>query len=76
MLFRVGNMSFRNELLIIKNLVHYRISNDRDIVTAAPMIDYHHTGVNISLTDKIHGNILNYDQVRMVEIFIIQLLES
>ena len=58
---RVGNMSFRNEYDNKKNLVHYRISNDRDIVTAAPMIDYHHTGVNISLTDKIMEIFFNYD---------------
>lgn len=58
---RVGNMSFRNEYDNKENLVHYRISNDRDIVTAAPMIDYHHAGVNISLTDKIMETFFNYN---------------
>ena len=58
---RVGNKAFRKTYDEKSNLVHYRISNDRDIVTAAPMIDYHHAGVNISLTDKIMETFFDYD---------------
>ena len=42
------------------NLTHYRISNDRDIITAAPMINFQHVGTNISLSDDQYEVFYNY----------------
>ena len=49
---RVGNQEFRKEFDKKTNLVHYRITNDRDIVTAAPMFNFQHVGINIALTEN------------------------
>tara|TARA_B100001989_G_C24529907_1_gene460987 strand:+ start:345 stop:1196 length:852 start_codon:yes stop_codon:yes gene_type:complete len=58
---RVGNSEFKETFDLKENLVHYRVSNDRDIVTAAPMLFFHHVGVNISLTDSLIEVFYNYD---------------
>lgn len=51
---RVGNFEFKNEFDNTKNLVHYRITNDKDLVTAIPFFTYHHVGINIALSeDKV-----------------------
>jgi predicted lipase len=47
---RVGNAAFRNQFDEQENLTHFRITNHRDIVTAIPMINYKHVGINIALT--------------------------
>lgn len=47
---RVGNAGFRRDFTNRKNITHYRITNNRDIVTATPMVGYKHTGLNIHLT--------------------------
>ena len=46
---RVGNEEWKDTFDTKENLVHYRITNNRDIVTAAPMWGYKHTGHNIRL---------------------------
>ena len=56
---RVGNSEFKKDFDLIPNLKHYRITNDRDIVTAVPMLDYHHVGINICLFKN--GYNLHYD---------------
>ena len=48
---RVGNNVFRNVFDKKPNLSHFRISNDRDIVTAGPMINFQHVGINIALSE-------------------------
>lgn len=58
---RVGNGAFRKTYDEKENLIHYRVSNDRDIVTAAPMINFQHVGVNISLSDSLLETFFNYD---------------
>jgi predicted lipase len=57
---RVGNPAFRREFDKKTNLTHYRISNDRDIITAAPMINFQHVGTNISLSDNQYEVFYNY----------------
>ena len=57
---RVGNPAFRREFDNKKNLTHYRISNDRDVITAAPMINFQHVGTNISLSDEKYEVFYNY----------------
>lgn len=48
---RVGNSGWQNAFEAKENLTHYRISNDRDIVTAFPMYKYKHVGKNIRLRE-------------------------
>ena len=49
---RVGNTPFKIAFDTQPNLIHYRITNKRDIVTAAPNINFTHVGINITLTDN------------------------
>ena len=58
---RVGNNPFRREFDARSNLVHYRVTNDRDIVTAAPNINYYHVGIAIALKDNKYTVYYNYD---------------
>ena len=56
---RVGNKEWKKDFESKENLTHYRITNNRDIVTALPMWDYHHVGINLQLFEdcyKIHYN--------------------
>ena len=46
---RVGNYKFKQEFEARLNLCHYRVSNNRDIITATPMYKYYHCGKNICL---------------------------
>lgn len=46
---RVGNYTFKQNFENKKNIIHYRITNNRDIVTAVPFINYYHVGLNIHL---------------------------
>ena len=46
---RVGNQYFKTSYEAKENLTHYRITNDRDVVTAFPMYRYKHIGTNICL---------------------------
>lgn len=48
---RVGNYYFKKDFDETLHINHYRITNNRDIVTCAPMIKYNHVGKNIHLTD-------------------------
>ena len=58
---RVGNSEFRTEFDKKSNLIHYRVSNDRDIVTAAPMFYFQHVGINIALSENDFEVYFNYD---------------
>ena len=58
---RVGNNVFRNVFDKKSNLIHYRVSNDRDIVTAGPMINFQHVGINIALSEDNCKIYKNYD---------------
>jgi len=49
---RVGNYAWKKSFESTKNLIHYRISNKRDIITAFPIYKYHHVGINIQLSDE------------------------
>lgn len=57
---RVGNSYFRKHFDEQDNLNHYRISNEKDVVTAVPMINYQHVGINISLNNKNFEIFENY----------------
>ena len=51
---RVGNDEWKEVFDSKENLIHYRVTNNRDIVTAAPMWGYKHTGHNIRLYDNTY----------------------
>ena len=48
---RVGNYEWKQAFEAKANLTHYRVTNNRDIVTAFPLYRYHHVGHNIRLFD-------------------------
>ena len=48
---RVGDSAFCKKCNEKENLCIYRVTNDRDIVTAAPMINFKHVGKNIYVCD-------------------------
>ena len=58
---RVGNTPFKTAFDKQPNLTHYRVTNKRDIVTAAPNINFTHVGINITLTDKTYKVFCKYD---------------
>jgi len=49
---RIGNKDFKSDIEKISNLRHFRICNNRDIITAMPMWGYYHTGYNILYNPK------------------------
>ena len=51
---RVGNNDWKEAYDQKENLIHYRISNNKDIVTASPMWGYKHTGNNIRLFEDTY----------------------
>ena len=58
---RVGNAGWRKAFDAQYNLIHYRITNNRDAVTAAPMILYKHVGINIHLSETKTEIFRNYN---------------
>ena len=58
---RVGNYEWKQSFDSKPNLTHYRVTNNRDIVTAFPLYRYHHVGHNIRLFnnkyDLIESNV-------------------
>lgn len=55
---RVGNYKFMDSFMKKPNIVHYRITNGRDVITALPIVNYYHTGYHIIL-DNHRINIQN-----------------
>jgi hypothetical protein len=48
---RVGNYNFKQHFNSKDNIIHYRITNNRDTVTSVPSYNYYHVGTHIHLTD-------------------------
>lgn len=46
---RVGNYKWKQAFNTKTNLTHFRVTNNRDIITAFPMYRYYHVGHNIRL---------------------------
>lgn len=57
---RVGNKYWKNAFEKKKNLMHYRVTNNKDIVTAFPTFRYRHVGTNIRVTDTNVETFFNY----------------
>lgn len=53
---RVGNFKFKKSFNNQSNLIHHRITNNKDLVCAIPLINYHHVGqlINIKSIEKNH----------------------
>jgi len=49
---KVGNYEWYKHFNKINNIIYYRISNEGDIVTKIPNINYYHVGINIHLTNN------------------------
>ena len=49
---KVGNLEWYNIFDSIENIIYYRITNEGDIVTQIPNINYYHVGVNIHLINN------------------------
>jgi predicted lipase len=58
---RVGDEGWRKAFDAQENLTHYRISNNRDVVTAAPMFWYKHVGINIHISESKSEIFRNYN---------------
>ena len=66
---RVGNKEWKEAFNNTKNILYYRITNEGDIITSIPYINYYHVGINIHLTADniyigddticVHNNIIN-----------------
>ena len=46
---RIGNKPWKKSFEQKENLKHYRVTNNRDMITATPNINYYHTGTDIRL---------------------------
>ena len=57
---RVGDKEWRKAFDAQGNLEHYRVSNNKDVVTAAPMFWYQHVGINIHLSESKTEIFKNY----------------
>jgi hypothetical protein len=49
---KIGNNEWYNDFNNIENIIHYRISNENDIITILPFYNYFHVGINIQLNDN------------------------
>ena len=47
---KVGNKNWSYIYDALPNVIHYRITNSKDIITTVPYFNYYHTGINIHLT--------------------------
>jgi len=48
---RIGNYQWKLLYNLNNNIINYRVSNKKDIITALPIYDYYHVGINIHLVD-------------------------
>jgi hypothetical protein len=46
---RIGNLHWQKSFEAKSNLVHFRVVNNRDLITATPYINYYHVGTDIRL---------------------------
>jgi predicted lipase len=50
---RVGNYYWKKSFET-SNIVHYRVSNNRDVITAVPFFWFYHVGMSINLEKEFH----------------------
>ena len=49
---RIGNYAFKCEFESKHNLLHHRVTNRNDIITAVPLFKYHHVGNKVYIRSK------------------------
>lgn len=55
---RIGNKPWKKSFESKQNLVHFRVTNNRDLITATPTINYYHVGTDIRLyNDSFYINV-------------------
>jgi len=55
---RIGNKPWKKSFENKSNLTHFRVSNNRDLITATPNINYYHVGTDIRLyNDSYYINV-------------------
>jgi len=66
---RIGNYEWKVSYESKKNIIHYRFTNNNDIITTIPCLDYYHVGTNIFLNNN--DIILNYENecIRKINLF-------
>lgn len=69
---RVGNAEWKNAFEKQHNLVHYRIANNRDIVTAFPVYNYHHVGKTIRLFENSYSIFLDNSKFSWYDFTLLQ----
>jgi predicted lipase len=69
---RVGNAEWKNVFDKQKNLTHYRVTNDRDIVTAFPMYKYYHVGKTVRLFEDSYSIIVDDSQLHWYDFTLFQ----
>jgi hypothetical protein len=47
---KIGNFDWYNAFNACKNIIHYRITNNSDIITKIPNFKYYHVGTNIKIS--------------------------
>ena len=57
---RVGNIEFKKAFDKKENLYHIRVTNNRDVVTAVPFINFKHVGTNVCLYENSYDIFYNY----------------
>lgn len=60
---RVGNLKFKQSFNNKSNLIHHRITNNKDLICAIPIFNYHHVGklINLKTKNNIFLNLKDHD---------------
>jgi len=69
---RIGNAEWKKAFDEKANLTHYRVTNDRDIVTAFPMYKYHHVGKTVRLFEDSYSIFMDYSQFHWYDFTLFQ----
>lgn len=69
---RVGNAEWKKAFDSTPNLTHYRVTNDRDIVTAFPMYKYYHVGKTIRLFETSYSIFTDYSEFKWYDFTLFQ----
>ena len=69
---RIGNAEWKKAFDEKTNLTHYRVTNDRDIVTAFPMYKYHHVGKTVRLFEDSYSIFNDYSQFHWYDFTLFQ----
>jgi hypothetical protein len=69
---RVGNSNWKKAFDEQSNLTHYRVTNDRDIVTAFPVYKYYHVGKTVRLYENTFSFFMDYSLFKWYDFTLFQ----